>query len=78
MRDAWVCYKLTFKFMFEPKRSGELTSHKMLFYDVAVIQCITYNHTCNNILVQTCIVIDNDPANKAFLIEIVFILMAIK
>ena len=38
----------------------------------------SYDHTCNNTLAQTCNVIDNDCVSTGFLIEIVFILKAIK
>ena len=38
----------------------------------------SYDHACNNTLVHTLNVIDNVHVNDAFLIEIMFILKAIK
>ena len=38
----------------------------------------SYDHTCNNILARTRNVIDNVRVNNAFVIELTFILKAIK
>ena len=61
------------------------SDYMILSYNVAVIQWIPSchktrmtDHTCNNTLARTRNVIDNVSVSNAFLIEIIFILKAIK